>query len=640
MRIRSKRIGLTRAATLMAAGLVVALLTACGSDSNSNDQARTSEGVFLDGLISGLNYRTETQEGIIGEDGKFHYREGETITLSVAGIVLGSAPAGQKLAFEEIVPAVAADSTNSMLINMARLLISLDDDGNLLNGIRINATARETIGKYLQANPLPSPEIFSDTPAFEAAMTGTDGLFEQLNAAGVFAENANDQRRSLADRFLAWFHLQDVLDLIAGKPVDHSLRPVLFIHGGAGSASQFESQAERFLANGYPRTYLAVYEYDTNTGQSPTDEAQAAQRNLQIDAIIDHLRRISGHDKVNLIGHSMGTGVSMMYLRDPNRAARIERYVNIDGAAADAPPGGVPTLALWGQYVELEVGGAENVYPPADNPVGHIEVATSAESFARIYRFFNGKEPGTIHAPVAEGDHVWLVGRANIFPQNVGAAGTTLAIYPVDPDTGMRRGETPLHTQPIGEDGRWGPFRVEKGATYEFVLMRESANNDHYFYREPFYRDNYFIRLNTSNPGTGVGALLHRSPNHTNLMISRDKELWGDQDGHNDVLTVDSVNVITPQVAPLLKRLSAIFLHDRNSDGVSNLEVPDPVFSLLPFMSGLDLYIPASSPPNGTIRIELTPRGGNGAKQVINVPNWSSEQVRTVTVQFRDYLQQ
>jgi triacylglycerol esterase/lipase EstA (alpha/beta hydrolase family) len=33
---------------------------------------------------------------------------------------------------------------------------------------------------------------------------------------------------------------------------ENPIRPMIFVHGGAGSAQQFESQALRFASNGYP----------------------------------------------------------------------------------------------------------------------------------------------------------------------------------------------------------------------------------------------------------------------------------------------------------------------------------------------------------------------------------------------------
>ncbi len=425
-----------------------------------------------------------------------------------------------------------------------------------------------------------------------------------------------------------------MLMFIAG--CDLPVRPVLFIHGGAGSASQFESQAQRFMANGYPLDHIAVYEYNTSAGQDAFNEVQAAERNRKINEIIDDLLKRTGADKVDLIAHSMGTAVSFVYLSKPENAARVAHYISIDGYNANVLPGNVPTLAIWGQYVTSSVFGAENVYPDPDKPVGHIESCTSADSFVKIFNFINGFEPPIKRILPAPGHTVRIAGRANLFPVNTGAEGTVLEIYEVDKNTGYRKNKKPVYRKEIGSSGEWGPCRIKKMTTYEFALLREGAGNNQYFYREGFVRDDYFVRLNTSLPGSGVGSYLHRSPNHINLMIGRDKELWGNQGDSNDILTVEGVNIVTEKTAPLLKRLSTIFLHDRNSDQVSNLAVPDPFFHALPFMSGLDFYIPASTPPDRTISVKLVPRGG-GDVQVINVPNWPSNEIRSVSVQFRDY---
>lgn len=624
-------------------------LAGCSSGSDSDDDtphhpdpdpnpdsAEVSEGVFLDSPVAGITYETPSRNGTTTQAGVFTYQQDESVTFSLAGIELGSA-VGQPVLTPKDILADAEHIDDPAVINMSRFLQSLDADGDLTNGIDITP---EIIAAIEANNTLGSTIDWADTQGFEAAMTGPEGLLAALNADAVFAENAQAGQRELRSALQAWAHLQDSLDKQAGKPVDHSLRPVLFIHGGAGSASQFESQAQRFLANGYPRSHLAVFEYDTSNPAAIVEPAVIAERHARLNALIDELLRTTGAEQIDLMGHSLGTGVSAIYLESsPAHAAKVAHYVNIDGRAADAPPGQVPTLALWGQYVDQEVTGAENVYPEPDAPVAHIEVATSAESFTRMYRFFNDREPTTNQVPPAEGDAVWIAGRANIFPQNIGAEGTTLKVFEVDPATGIRLADTPVYEQAITDSGHWGPVRAIKNATYEFGLIRDTANADHYFYREGYAKDSYFVRLNTSAPGAGLGARLARSPDHSNLNIGRDKELWGDQGDGNDILTVNGTNVITPETAPLLKRLSSLFLHDKGTDKQSALATPDPDFHEVPFISGLDLYLPASSPPSDVIAIELTPRGGEGATQLINVPNWPSSEVRSISVQFRDYLQ-
>lgn len=604
--------------------IAAAILSGCLSGGGGSSD-NSSTGVFIDSPVSGLAYATPSRSGRTNARGAFRYLPGESVSFSVAGINLGSAE-GQAV----ITPLSLADSEDSadpLALNIARFLQALDTDGNLNNGIQISEETVTAIEELESLNPGFHLD-FADATAFEASMTAEEGLLTHLNSAEVFAENSQGGLRSLRTKAQAWQHLRDNQD----DNVDFSKRPVIFVHGGAGSASQFESQAQRFIANGYPRSHLATYEYNTN----PPDFTQTSQ---QLDALIDQVLRSTGASQVDLMGHSMGTEVSRRFLADTTRAAKIANYVNLDGAEGLALFGGKRTLALWGQYVTRKIDDAENVYPTEEDPVGHIEVATSAESFERIYRFFNSNAaPATTQIPEAEGDYVWIAGRANIFPANVGAAGTVLEINEVDPTNGRRLSGQPTHRQAIDTSGHWGPFRVIKGASYEFTLLREGiANADHYFYREPYLQDNGQIRLNTSAPGTGVGALLSRSAGHSNLSISRDMELWGDQGDRNDSLTVNSTPVVTSLTGPLLQRLSNIFLHDRNNDKTSNLTIVDEAFHRIPFMSGLDLYLPATTDPQGIVRIELTSRRGSGEPQVINVPNWPSSQIRSISVHFRDY---
>ncbi|WP_339648296.1 alpha/beta fold hydrolase [Halopseudomonas pelagia] len=628
-----------RLAGLPLLGLVAAMSGGCfsgsGSGSGSDDSSDVLQGTFVDSPVVGLRYESSSLEGETSASGSFQYRQGETVSFHLGEIKLGEGY-GERIMTPASLVADAADSADPVALNISRLLQTLDADANLNNGIQLTDAIITQINQYLADNPGTSID-FADTAAFENV---TALLLTALNDANVFAENAEGKHRLVRTPLQAWQHLQDSLDALNGRDIDYDLRPVVFIHGGAGSASQFESQAQRFIANGYPRDYLATFEYDTSAIDSDEYLAMTDARNAGIEAIIDRLLASSGADQVDLMGHSNGTRVSLTYLSDPQRAAKVASYISIDGTPAASPPGGVRTLALWGQYVDREVVGAENVYPPVEAPVGHVEAATSASSFERMYSFFNARSPATTQVPQAQGSDVWVAGRANIFPRNSGAEGAELRITEISADTGARLSDAPVYQALLDSVGEWGPVRLSKGGSYEFALVREGTGNDHYFYREPVTSDSYNIRLNTSLPGAGLGALLTRSANHSNIAISRDKEFWGYLQEGNDVLEVKGSNVITEQVAPLLKRLSSLFLHDRGADGVSNLDTPDPVLNRFPFISGLDMFLPAAGGPNGVISLELTPRGeqGSDTTQVVNVPNWPSDQIRSISVHFKDYV--
>lgn len=413
------------------------------------------------------------------------------------------------------------------------------------------------------------------------------------------------------------------------KPIQN-VNPIIFVHGTFGSAAQFESQAMRFTSNGYPADYITACEYDSSFTINTMDDVYA-----KIDQHIADVMAKTGATQVDVLGHSLGTTVMHGYLAFPNRAANIAHYVNIDGRTALAPPGGVPTLAIWSGLGTpgRQIVGAINVTIPNQT---HVQVATSSESFVEMFRFFTGKDPATSSIIPEPQDQVRLAGRAVDFPQNKGVEGATVEMWEVDAATGMRTKKKPADTCVVGADGAWGPFKAKGGWSYEFVILREGARI-HHFYSEPLIRSDYLVRLNTSPPG-GVGDYMDISNNHSNLVLTRNKELWGDQGVNNDILTINGVNVVTAAGCPITKMVIGMFVYDRYADRVSNLSAPIPLFNALPFLTGIDLFIPGAEPPNGRISVVLIPRGGSGKTQVVNFPNWASSK-HTITVMLNDFRQ-
>ena len=103
--------------------------------------------------IEGLNYSTPTHSGVTESGGRFYYREGETVTFSLGGTTIGSAPGNALVTlfalFDEAdfnpdwydIRAKVSGSTLSNfngLVNAVTLLQNLDDDADVSNGIRIN----------------------------------------------------------------------------------------------------------------------------------------------------------------------------------------------------------------------------------------------------------------------------------------------------------------------------------------------------------------------------------------------------------------------------------------------------------------------------------------------------------------------
>ena len=408
------------------------------------------------------------------------------------------------------------------------------------------------------------------------------------------------------------------------------LLPIIFVHGGSGSGAQFESQAMRFTSNGYPQDYIRVLEYDSSAIATIMPQVLAS-----LDAAIADAQADTGKPQVVLMGHSLGTTVSHTFLATPERAANVAKYVNIDGRTAAAPPGGVPTLALWAGAVNRptppEIVGATNVTIPDQE---HVEVATSEEAFFEMFHFIHGKAPFSTR--ILPELRPRISGRVANFPQNTGLDGATLEVWWVNGGTGERIGTTPRETFAIGPDGDFGPFKAWHGLNYEFAVLREGEVSINYFY-EPFIRSDHLVRLNVAG---GLAPFIPVSDESTALTIVRFREFWGDRGAQNDVLSVDGTDVINAftGVSGVVGAASvSVFLFDVGSDETSNVPAPVPApFSFLGFLTAQDLFIPADPP--GTITVETVPRGVSDDARTINVPNLRSTEARVV-VQLNDFEQ-
>lgn len=410
---------------------------------------------------------------------------------------------------------------------------------------------------------------------------------------------------------------------------DAEFVPIIFVHGFVGSGAQYQSQAMRFASNGYPADHIRAFDYNS------LESAPEVMRPL-LDAYIDGVRTELGADCVYIAAHSLGTTVMLDYLNSsPERAARVCKYVNLDGRSADALPGGVPTLAIWGMGDPTrEIVGATNVYLPNQT---HTQAVTSPESFAAQYEFLVGHPPATLD--VEPEANVELAGRAVNFPYNSGWEGATLEIWEVDGTTGARIGSSPQATYVLGADGAFGPFAADGSKYYEMVLIREGASR-HHFYFQRFIRSNYLLRLLSLAPDSPISAQEEPGPNHATIAILRYKEWWGDDPGgENDILEINGTNVINAATSPISHRPIVIHAFDNNSDGVTELAAPDDFFISLPFQTGVDIFMRATTPPDGTICLANAPRGDVSKMQVVNVPNWESAHDR-MSVEFTDYVRE
>ncbi|MBZ9613377.1 hypothetical protein [Rheinheimera maricola] len=93
-------------------------------------------GKFIDSAVSGLTYATASKSGVTDEEGNFEYIAGENITFSIGEVALGSAAAAPLITPLSLFD--TKDHTDVRVINMARLLQTLDQDSQPDNGITIS----------------------------------------------------------------------------------------------------------------------------------------------------------------------------------------------------------------------------------------------------------------------------------------------------------------------------------------------------------------------------------------------------------------------------------------------------------------------------------------------------------------------
>jgi pimeloyl-ACP methyl ester carboxylesterase len=395
--------------------------------------------------------------------------------------------------------------------------------------------------------------------------------------------------------------------------------PIVFVHGFAGSAQQYESQKMRFVANGYPAERIVAFEHD-GAGMDIAGYAAGAA------AVIDEVLAEFGVEQVYLVGHSRGTRVSDTLLADPAQAPKIAKYLAIDGAPCPAMIA-VPCLA---PNQELLPGQA------------HVETATSKESFAMQYEFLVGAAPEAVDI-VPQRDPIEISGRAVNFPANTGREGVTLEIWAVDADTGVRTAAAPIASNVLPADGSFGPVEVEFGQHYEYVLTAPDSPSQHHLYLQPYVRSSDFVRL-LSSPADGTTRVNTNTGDRPSSIIAMrmrewyavdDTDLDGDQ---RDALffSTDGGEAVDALATFVGNSAIGIHVHDDLATPGATTLLPLPYFSEQPFQSGVDVFLPAAPGGSGTIRIESVPRGDTSRPQVLNVPNWPSS-THAISVVFTDY---
>ena len=131
-------------------------------------------GVLVDAFVEGVTFETATQSGITNVDGRFAYIDGEMVTFSVGGIVLGTVAGAPLISPVELSGAVS--SIDQVAINQLVFLQSIDEDQNLLNGITITQATRDAAATQ-------TLDFTLDSAAFTSAVAPVVTAITSVNPA-------------------------------------------------------------------------------------------------------------------------------------------------------------------------------------------------------------------------------------------------------------------------------------------------------------------------------------------------------------------------------------------------------------------------------------------------------------------------
>jgi triacylglycerol lipase len=390
------------------------------------------------------------------------------------------------------------------------------------------------------------------------------------------------------------------------------LHPVIFLHGFLASGDTWANQVMRFTANGYCDNLLYAYDWNTLSGSSDVNA---------LNAFIDTVLARTGATQVDLVGHSAGGGYGYSFCEDSLRARKIAHYVHIGSSSQTSPAGvndEVPTLCISsaGDAVAgaTTITGATNV--ALDNK-DHYQVATSAETFDQLYRFFNsGKAPQTT-AITPDGTTVTISGRAVTLGENTPIANGTVRIFTLNAATGTRANSTPDITLSTNTDGYWGPVNISNNKFYEFEITSNiSGDRIIHYYREKFIHKNPLVYLRTLPPASSLaGQLLSGLPSNDNQSVLAVFTANQATVAGRDTLSVNNVGLSTQDITPASATVIAMFLYDDNNNQQTDLTKPFMFSFLSQFLTARDQYF--TTTPEGSIPLYFNGRA-------LAVPNLKS----------------
>jgi hypothetical protein len=249
---------------------LAAVLSACGGGSdpvapggdNDDDGAGnpppvTTTGVFADSVVAGIGYRTATQEGVTNAAGEFEYVDGETVVFFIGDLELPAVAASALVTPLDVF--ATDDFADRRVVNLARLLQSVDQDGNPDNGIAIAATAAVAATGFMLDFDVTTDDFAANVNVinFVSAAGGTGTLVSAVDAL------AHLKQLSIVG---SWYIFDPNWDV---DPADNDSMTIVLMADG----TYMEAEGTAFVPGdpGVPGIEYGTYTWNPLTGEMEVD---------------------------------------------------------------------------------------------------------------------------------------------------------------------------------------------------------------------------------------------------------------------------------------------------------------------------------------------------------------------------------
>ena len=243
----------------------------------------------------------------------------------------------------------------------------------------------------------------SQTPAGSVADDATDASGSMSTGSSSFREANSQTDTDTPEGLKGAFVPRSPINDPQCRPSPAHPNPVIFIHGTSANANKWKEAANELSQEGYCTWSFNYGKHDVTLQAGLIGTYGLADINKSVDEVgevVDYVRKVSGQDKVDLVGHSQGGTLTKMYIADRKQAAKVRRVVGVsatyhgttlNGAdrilrpILDAAPkfgafvaGTAPTQQLIGSPVINHL----NSLPDTDKRVVYTNVYTPADTTA------------------------------------------------------------------------------------------------------------------------------------------------------------------------------------------------------------------------------------------------------------------